>query len=308
MRRALVSIGFLLMSIASLSGQTQLPPEVYLDRTAFFVGEPILYRVRIAHDSKIEFITSRLDKANLEMAPFKVQTVTVEQGRQGELNLLSVSLQLVTYETAQKEWKIPPFNLYYISRSLPEGGPVQLLTVPAVPVAFRSSLPADSNRIRDEVTFSDFRGSFWATLSLGLLGFLVIGAVGGSLAYQRLHRPAPEREERSAIEKRASHAVNRLLEMPQPDDSPASVVGFYRDMVTVLRDYSAQRCERSGPSLTSAEIGDELIRAGEDAEQARRIAALVALGDEVRYADQGFRVGAERLEGARSELGRLFRN
>lgn len=311
MRRILLSCTLLCISLTPLWGQSELQPEIYLDRTAFFVGEPIRYQVRVRHDPKIAFVTDRLDKANLEMTPFKVQDLTVEQRRQGDLNLLIVTLQLVTYEIAQKEWKIPPFNLYYVSHNSPspaEGNPVRLLTVPPVPVAFRSSLPEESRRIRDEITFKNFTGSFWTLFSLGLLGLLVMGAVGANVAYQRLHRPEPEREERGAIEKRASQAVVQLLAAHQQEESPASILAFYRDMTTILRDYSAKVSEKSGPSLTSLEIREALARAGEDSERARRLAELVALGDQVRYANEGAQRGRDRLEGVRNELTQLFRN
>lgn len=311
MRRILLSCTLLCISLTPLWGQSELQPEIYLDRTAFFVGEPIRYQVRVRHDPKIEFVTDRLDKANLEMTPFKVQDLTVERRRQGDLNLLIVTLQLVTYEIAQKEWKIPPFNLYYVSHNSPtpaEGNPVRLLTVPPVPVAFRSSLPEESRRIRDEITFKNFTGSLWTFFSLGLLGFLVMGALGANVVYQRLHRPEPEREERSAIEKRASQAVGQLLAAHQQEKSPASTLVFYRDMAAILRDYSAKVSEKSGLSLTSLEIREALARAGEDSERARRVAELVALGDQVRYAKEGAQLGTDRLEGVRSELSQLFRN
>ena len=311
MRHILLSCTLLCISLAPLWGQSLLQPEIYLDRTAFFVGEPIRYQVRVRHEPKIEFVTDRLDKANLEMTPFKVQDLTVEQSRRGDLNLLIVTLQLVTYEIAQKEWKIPPFNLYYVSHNSPtpaEGSPVQLLTVPAVPVALRSSLPEESRRIRDEITFKNFTGSLWTFFSLGLLGFLVMGALAANVAYQRLHRPEPEREERSAIEKRASQAVDQLLAAHQQEESPASTLAFYGDMAAILRDYSAKVSEQSGPSLTSQEIKEALARAGEDAERARRVGELVALGDQVRYAKEGAQLGRDRLEGVRSELWQLFRS
>lgn len=310
MRRILLSCTLLCICLAPLWGQSQLQPEISLDRTAFFVGEPIRYQVRVRHEPKIEFVTDRLDKATLEMTPFKVQDLTVEQSRQGDLGLLTITLRLVTYEIVQKEWKIPPFNLYYVSHtsSTPaEGSPVQLLTVPAVPVAFRSSLPGDIHRIRDEITFKNFTGSMWTFFSLGLLGFLVMGALGANVAYQRLHRPEPEREERSAIEKRASQAVDQLLAAHQ-GESPASTLAFYQDMAAILRDYSAKVSEKRGPSLTSLEIREALSRAGEDSERARRVAELVALGDQVRYASKGAQLGADRLEGVRGELRQLFRN
>lgn len=311
MRRILLSCTLLCIFLAPLWGQSELQPEISLDRTAFFVGEPIRYQVRVRHEPKIEFVTDRLDKASLEMTPFKVQDLTVEQSRQGDLSLLTVTLQLVTYEIVQKEWKIPPFNLYYVSRnsSTPaEGSPVQLLTVPAVPVAFRSSLPEDIHRIRDEITFKNVTGSMWTFFSLGLLGFLVMGGLGATVVYQRLHQPEPEREERSAIEKRASQAVDQLLAAHQQGEGPAATLAFYQDMAAILRDYSAKVSEKSGPSLTSLEIREALARAGEDSERARGVAELVALGDQVRYAKEGAQLGTSRLEGVRTELRQLFRN
>jgi hypothetical protein len=175
-------------------------------------------------------------------------------------------------------------------------------------VAFRSSIPEESRRIRDEVAFKNFTGFLWIFFSLGMLGVLVMGALGANVAYQRLHRPETEREERSDIEKRASQAVRQLLADHHQEKSTASTLAFYRDMAAILRDYSARVAEKSGPSLTSLEIREALREAGEDSERAGRVAELVALGDQVRYASEGVQLGAYRLEGVRNELTQLFRN
>ena len=309
--RLLLSFWLVCIPAAPLWGQAPLQPEVFLDRTAFFVGEPIEYEVRVAHDPKIEFITDRLDQADMEMAPFEVQDVTVERSRRGQLNLLIVTLRLVTYEIAQQEWQIAPFNLFYVARNAPgsaEASAVQRLTVPAVPVAFRSSVPEESRRIRRDIRVENFSGAFWAFLSLGLLGVLIVGAFGANLAYQRLQRPVPEREERNAIEQRASQAVGLLLATSQPDGHAATTASFYGQMAAILREYSSSVSQKNGPSLTAQEVNEALVQAGEDADRARGIAELVAVGDRVRYADDGAQLAADRLEGVRDELRQLFRS
>jgi len=310
MRRIILCCVVLCAFPAGLRGQSELlEPETYLDRTAFFVGEPIRYQVKVRHEPTIEFILDRLDKASLEMAPFNVLDVTAEDSPQGKRRVLTVTMRLVTYEIVQKEWKIPPFNLYYASNSSPapaQGRPVQRLTVPAVPVGFRSSLPDQNVRIRHEIRFKNFTVPFWTILSVGLLGLLVIGGRGATAAYRRMRRPEPEREERSAIEKRASQAVGQLLSNHQPDESAAAAVSFYREMAAIVREYSGKVSENSGPALTAREVREGLVGAGEDPGRAGRLAELVALADHIRYADEGPEMGRERLEGVRNELRQLF--
>jgi hypothetical protein len=305
MRRIILCCLLLAALPAGLHGQAeQFEPEVYLDRTAFFVGEPIRYEVKIRHDPAIEFILDRLDKATLEMTPFKVIDVTATDTQEGKRSVLTVTMHLVTYEIAQKEWKIPPFNLYYASNrgaAPAQGRPVQRLTVPEVPVGFRSSLPDKSMRIRHEIRFKNFNAPFWTVLSVGLLGLLVIGGKGAAAAYKRMRHPPQEREERSAIEKKAHQAVNRLLE-DQREANPA----FYREMAAIVREYTGKLSDNSGPSLTAREVREGLVAAGEDPARADRLAGLVALADHIRYADEGPEVARGRFEGVRTELQQLF--
>jgi hypothetical protein len=300
---------FLFVAWTAVHSQAILQPEVSLDRTAFFVGEPIQYRVRIRHDPGVEFVLDRLDKTSLQLAPFIVQDLQIEQSERGPRHLLTLTIRLVTYEIVQKEWRIPEFNLYYVSRDAaapPEGRPVQRLTIPAVPVAFRSSLPEESHGIRTEIAFDSFSLPFWTLLTAGVTCLLIVGSHVGRRMYLRLRRPAPEREARSAVESRTRQALDRLLTEHDPQASGASASAFYREMADLLRDYSGSLSESSGPALTAPEVRARLVREGEDPERARRVGELVSLADRLRYGDDDGSMATERLGATRSELQQLF--
>jgi hypothetical protein len=283
-------------------------PDVSLDRTAFFVGEPIRYQVTVRHDPTVEFVLDRLDKASLQLAPFNVTDVVVETRQSGSRRLLAVTLHLVTFEIVQKEWKIPSFNLYYVARDATapgEGRPVQRLEIPATPVAFRSALPDESNRIRTQVLFDDFTIPFWTLLSIGAVGVVMVGSRVALLAYQQMRRKGPEGEARSAIDRKTRHAVEQLLSQNE-EGGNGRTPAFYLQMAALLREYSGKVADTTGAALTAAEVRDTLVRAGEDPERARRIAQLVSVADLIRYTDEGEPLARERWDETRRELQDLF--
>jgi len=57
-------------SVSALSAPgEEIQLQTSLDRTAFFVGEPVFYKVRVRYSPSIEFVLERFDEQNFQMGP-----------------------------------------------------------------------------------------------------------------------------------------------------------------------------------------------------------------------------------------------
>ncbi len=289
--------------------QDPIVVETRLEQTAFFVGEPVLYRVLVRYGPSTEIILDRLQEKNFQMEPFQLISLDVSQTEEESFNLLASTLNLVSYEIKQEEWRIPPFNLYYIQ----EGGPVDTLgesivevrTVPALPIAFRSVLPDDTVRIRDFIGVRDLEGPFWIALLLGLSGGVVIVIPVGRTVMRRLRGEEVETQlERSEIRKESARALRGLGWDGAGEDS--DVIPLYEDLGGTLRRYAGDISGKGGSALTASEVQETLLAAGEETEEAKQISELVAFVDQVLYSSGGAEQGRDRLQEIHSEAVRLF--
>ncbi len=307
-RLFLLSILFCLNGTSALqAGAAMLLPETHLDRTAFFAGEPIQYRVRVRHDASIEFILDRFNEGSLRMEPFQVQQLAVSDSD----GVLTVTMQLVSFEVArQKQWSIPSFNLYYTHKNMADTGGqsnVETLTVPATPIAFRSALPENALTIRDEVTLREFSFPFWTASLLGWLGLLATVIPLGRSAYRwARHQQSEVVLDRPEIRKRMAKFIR---ELPRDGARDATgVVIFYESLAIALRNYVKELSGKHGGALTAEQLEQTLIAAGTEAKEARQLAELVAFADQVRYSRSGVDSGKERLDDVREKAIRLFEN
>lgn len=291
-----------------VSAQDPIVVETRLEQTAFFVGEPITYRVLVRYGPSTQIILDRLQEKNFQMEPFQLISLDISQTEEATFNLLAITLKLVSYEINQDEWRIPPFNLYYIQ----EDGPVDIVgesiveswTVPALPIAFRSVRPDDTVRIRDFIGVHDLEGPFWIALLLGLSGGIVIVIPVGLAVMRRLQGVEVETQlERSEIRKESARAL-RALGWGVDEDS--DVIPLYEDLGRTLRRYTGEISEKGGSALTAGEIQETLLAAGEGTEEAQQISELVALVDQVLYSSGGAEQGKDRLQEIHSKAVGLF--
>ncbi len=300
---------FLVLALTRTApAQDPIVVETRLEQTAFFVGEPILYRVLVRYGPSIRIILDRLQEKNFQMEPFQLISLDVSQTEEETFNLLALTLTLVSYEINQEEWRIPPFNLHYIQ----EDGPVDTLgesivevwTVPALPIAFRSVRPDDTVRIRDFIGVRDLEGPFWIALLLGLSGGVVIVIPVGRTVMRRLKGEEVETQlERSEIRKESARAL-RALGWGVDEDS--DVIPLYEDLGRTLRRYTGEISGKRGSALTAGEMLATLLAAGEGTEEAQQISELVALVDQVLYSSGGAEQGKDRLQEIHSKAVGLF--
>jgi len=287
-------------SVSALSAPAEeIQLQTYLDRTAFFVGEPVFYKVRVRYAPSIEFVLERFDEQNFQMDPFRVKELRVTHSEEDDLRILTIMMELVSYEIEQDEWRVPSFNLYYTRGNVPvdiagQSG-VEVLTVPPTPIAFRSVLPEGSFRIRDGIALEPLTGPFGLALTLGLLGVISTAIPLGRWVYRGIRREKTVGVlDHSQIRENAADAI-RQLGRTSFDDASSSL-RFYESLAEILRAYVGELSGDRGRALTVPELKGPLIEAGADPNEADRLCDLVALADRVRYSAAGKEWGEEKLE------------
>lgn len=287
-------------SVPALSAPSEeIQLQIDLDRTAFFVGEPVFYKVRVRYAPSIEFVLERFDEQNFQMDPFHLKELRVTHSEGDDFRILTIIMELVSYEIEQDEWRVPSFNLYYTRGNVPvdiagQSG-VEVLTVPPTLIAFRSVLPEGTFRIRDGIALEPLTGPFGLALTLGLLGVISTAIPLGRWGYRRIRREETVGVlDHSQIRENAAAAI-RQLEKANVDD-PSSIFRFYESLAEILRAYVGELSGDGGRALTVPELKGTLIEAGVDPNETDRLCDLVALADRVRYSAAGIEWGGERLQ------------
>lgn len=279
-----------------------------LEKTAFYVGEPIHQQVIVQYPESVEFILERLRENNLRMDPFEIRRLSHSLRRGKGFRTLTIELELVTYEISAEQRQIPAFDLYLVRKDAPldELGEsrVETLRIPAQPIAFRSTLPGESIKIRDSIETRSFVGRFWTSTLTGLLllALLVIPMAArlfgrGGTAVEETLRP-----ERSQM-RRALADKLRACKWDATED--AAVFSLYRDLALNLREYAGWVADRRGGSLSGRELRGALS-GREDEDAVEWISELVQLADRVPYSPNGLEEGRTRLDEVRQKTLGMF--
>ena len=72
----------------SASAQDPIVVEARLEQTAFFVGEPVVYRVLVRYGPSTRIILDRLQEKNFQMEPFQLISLDISQTEEATFNLL----------------------------------------------------------------------------------------------------------------------------------------------------------------------------------------------------------------------------
>ncbi|MBI4481294.1 MAG: hypothetical protein HY652_00245 [Acidobacteria bacterium] len=293
------------------AGPADMQIEAELDRTAFWVGDPVEYRVRIAHPRDVQFVLDNLNKESLRLEPFRVLDLSFSDQPVGERSVLTLSLRVASFEIANPEPSIPAFNLYYFRKSARLGSstevPAELLTIPPAPIGFRSTLVGEGRAIRDWFRVLDIRQLAWLPTLLGNVFlaavFLWVGV--WTFRWVRARRIREAVVDRRVVGQKILQSLSSLSAIPLED--PGRVEEFYGRIAELLRRYTSEVSQRDGPALTPAQLEEALASSGEDSTRVGKLRDLVQFCDEVRYSGQGYERGQPRAEEILREAKSLFR-
>ena len=280
-----------------------------LDRTAIWVGDQFRYTIRAVHDPAIEIVVDNLRKENLNLAPFVTRQVSVRQDRFGEKTLTEITLLLTTYESGTAELKIPSFPLYYFMRAAAARAAgetaAESVPTPASKIGLRSTLSADSLRLRDSRDIWQVTRFRWLVpVALGMLGLLLLAARVARRVWVKSHFDQP-------IKKRMSRRARRLMvrtflkqAQTMGRDSPADQQRYYGGVSDFVRRYLSEALEIDAASMTAQEIEALLRQLGQNGLSAP-VTTILQRCEEVLYSPQGAELGAGWRDQVQDELNKL---
>lgn len=283
-----------------------------VDRTALWVGDRIHYRVLAEHPPAIHFVTDNLKESSLNLLPFEIVSINFAtgEGSAGNRTLL-VDLILTTYQTTPGELEIPAFSLFFFQddAAVASGAEraAESLSVPAVPIALRSTLPAEHNELRDLPTppATPWRRRLAGTLPMVFLLLSLLLAAPALLQGRRL------RSDQHAIRARRTRRANAAAELLSLSSrgigDEAAAADFFDATHAALREFLAASSLTATSGKMAREVS-ELLRDGSALAPDAPAAALAAvpellqLCDQVRYAPAGSEMGLKNFAAAQERI------
>lgn len=316
---SLLSSALVLILLGAAPAQKSSQPEkisitTRLNKTALWVGDPLIYTIRAIHDKDLEFVLDSLRKEELSLAPFVVRSVTIGQGEwTGDKKFLEINLHLTSYETGKSDLIIPSINLFYFKHEpglAKKDAPAGVFQVPAAKVGLRSTLSAGalSPRVFRPISGTDLN-QMLIPLILGLAGIAFLALRCGRSAWLMFRRePSTKRKlSQQARSKLLQENLSRLRAVG--GESGQDRLRFYTEVAQFLRRYLTVGMEIEATGLTPEEIEKALEKAGINGSVAHGIRAILENCERVHYGKEGVLTGGQNrmelltsLEGALSSL------
>ena len=316
--KSLQSMGLLLLAFLTLSAAApvQKPKEAkivlstQLDRTAIWVGDTFYYTVKAVHDPTIEIVVDNLKKENLNLAPFVVREIAVRQGSLGaNKQVTEVKILLTTYESGHVELRIPSFPLYYFTRTgaarAAGESAAESVPVPVTKVGLRSTLTADTLRLRDNRDLWQVTRQRWIIpIALGLAGLLLLMIQLVRRLWAKSHREKPVKRRLSRRARR--RRVRDFMQQTQAigRESPGDQQRYYSQVSQFLRSYLSESLEIEAASLTAQEIETLLREHGQNGLSAP-VKSILERCEQVLYSPQGIQLGKDWRDQVQGDLGKF---
>jgi len=315
--KLLASLKLLLVAALALGAaapvarkETRIALSTQLDRTAIWVGDTFHFTVRAIHDPAIEIVVDNLRKENLNLAPFVVRQVRVRQDNFGvNKTLTEITLLLTTYESGAAELKIPSFPLYYFTRtgSARAAGETAAESVPtpAAKIGLRSTLTADSLRLRDSRDIWQVTRLRWLIpVALGSLGLLLLTVqlIRRLWAKSHVDQPVKRRMSRRARRRMVREFMRHAETIGR--DSPAEQQRYYGGVSEFVRRYLSESLEIEAASLTAEEIAAALEQLGQNG-MSTPVKHILQRCEQVLYSPQGAQLGREWRDQVHSDLSKF---
>ncbi|HSF56587.1 MAG TPA: hypothetical protein VLD83_00795 [Candidatus Binatia bacterium] len=259
-----------------------------LDRTAIWVGDPVVYTIEVIHPRSVQFALDNLKKEDIALPPFVMRAIQAEEREwRDNQKLLRVVLHLTTYESGKPDLMIPPVALYYFKRDsalTDKEARAQAIRIPAQRIALRSTLSTGQNRLRE---FKEIR-PVEITLAIGAL---VLGLIGMGFVMSRaavrlwgvVHRDkAVKRPVSRRVRQRWVHeGLQRIRKMA--DDTTQEPKTFYAEISQFLRQYLTEWLAVEARGLTPMEAQEALLTAGYNGSFAQQVRTVLEQCEEAQY-------------------------
>jgi hypothetical protein len=299
----------------SVSGQpaaTAGAPQVHasVSRTAVWVGDRVRFTIDIDCPPGVDVLDDDLSKDKL-----KLDGLDVLQSDTGRIDNADGTTRrrfvyaLTTYRVDVPALRIAPLSVrYYVRRPgqrLEDAAPAGEVQVPALAIAFRSTLPEGPEYgLRASRTATSRPPLFALAQSFGLALVIVSFAPAIFLAAAAVARRGQSPAHRSArqvrSDERASLQAAGELDLSSDDARREA----YTKIDVLVREHLREVCGVPGASLTPVEVKPALAARGARID-GDRVAALLAACEQARYAPIDAVPSAEACREAMAEAERL---
>jgi hypothetical protein len=282
-----------------------------IDRTAVWVGDRIRFTVEIECPHGVDVLDDDLSKDKLKLQGLDV--VASDSSRiagAGDTTTRRFIYELTTYRVDAPALRIAPLSVrYYIRRAgqrLEDAAPAGDVQIPAVSIAFRSTLPdAQEYSVRDSRSAMP-RPRVYALakpvgLALVIVSFAPVVFWVAAAAARRRHRPVQRSVRKVRSEERASLQAARELDLISEEARREACT----TIDVVVRQHLRDVWGVPGPSLTPGEVQPALTEGGARID-GERVAALLAVCERARYAPRHEVPSAEECRDAMAEAEALL--
>jgi hypothetical protein len=300
-------------SVSGQSATTATAPQVRasVDRTAVWVGDRVRFTVDIDCPPGVDVLDDDLSKDKLKLDDLDV--VESDSSRIDHADGTTrrrFAYTLTTYRANVPTLKIAPLSVrYYVRRAgqrLEDAAPAGEIQVPAVAIAFRSTLPeAQEYSLRDSRTATPRPRLFALAPSLGLalviVSFAPVIFWTAAAVARRRQRPAHRSVRQVRSDERASLQAARELDL----SSEHARREAYTKVDVLVREHLRDMCGVPGRSLTPAEVKPALAARGARID-GDRVAAVLEACERARYAPIDAVPSVEACREAMAEAERLL--
>lgn len=231
-----------------------------VSQTALWVGVPVSYRVELACADGVDVLQEDLGPDRLLLTGLQVIGHQVERAVEanGRIRYV-VTYQLTTYDPGPAETvTVADWKVRYSAGTPAAGGPsaVREVTVPGVPLGWRSALPGDLKTLDARLTraatpmprwWQPVREAGWVAIALG-----VLAAAGAVIARTGVRRPTVRRRSSRGPVRQLQAALEALRSGHH--DGEAERRAAYDALARAVRQCAADLTGLPARALTPAEV------------------------------------------------------
>jgi hypothetical protein len=291
MKRGLLLVLAALALAARASAQTTAPSVTAgVDRTAFWIGDRIVYTVDVVCGPDTDILPDDLAKEKLRLNGLEVLSSDVVTTREAsDVITYRVVFVLTTYRVDNPSPSIEPIGVRFYARRagqrLQNVAPAGEVRVPGAALALRSTLPENQIELalRDRRLPTPRQSVFARAAPIGL-ALVVVSVVpalvvaASAVRRRRAGQPARRSARQTRHDERAALERLRAIDVSNEADRRRAL----DEISTAVRGFVAAHSRVPAAALTATELDSALAAAGGRVSR-EAVVSLLAMCDEARY-------------------------
>ena len=297
----LLSLRLMAQNLVLPAEQNLEPEQVslrnWVDRTALFPGDSLVYQIEIRVDTNMGILLDDLGADELGLTGLELISSSIGENVSDDGTTYLAGFHLATFETGTAALAIDELTVRYFFRRpgqrLENVAAAGEIVVPAVSIALQSTLPADpaSLGLRDMGLLNTLQGDMRGTGTLGLILFLAAIVPLVLLLRRRLNQSEQQiTVDRDVVIEETSAELQQLNKL-DPEIPEQRLDGFCQ-LEHILKEYIEKTMGVKAASLTSAEISNRISESEPDVSLSELTAVLESC-ETARYGKAEFMPSSE---------------